>query len=128
MLQGFHAFIAYRRGPHWLLNDADAKAYGTALSNALRHLPITTSQKYVDFAVLGMAVCNYEGVRLAADYQLRQQARQPQPQHPGAVVYPFPQRNPSPGDGTAPSPPSPPAGPSPGDAIVPDNSVDLEGA
>src|SRR5215472_10316607 len=37
--QGAHAFIAFaRREPHWQLNDADAKAYGQALANALRHI------------------------------------------------------------------------------------------
>jgi hypothetical protein len=128
LLQGIHAAIAYRRGPHWLLNDGDAKAYGTALSNAMRHLPITVGQKYFDFAVLGMAVMNYEGARLAVDLQLRQRARQGASAGPGAVVYPFPQRPPSPGGEPAPASPSPNAGAPPGEPIIPDTSVDLEGA
>ena len=56
LLQGVHAVLAMRRGPHWLLNDPDAKAYGLALANALRHLPVSMAQKYVDFAALGVAV------------------------------------------------------------------------
>lgn len=80
-MQGIHLAISWGRGPHWLLSDADAKAYGLALSNALRHLPITTSQKYVDFTVLGLAVITHTTPRVVMDMQLRQ-ARQrggPQP-------------------------------------------------
>lgn len=62
-----------RRGPHWLLNDPDAKAYGAALANALRHLPVTMAQKYVDFAALGVAVMCYEGPRIHMDMQLRRE-------------------------------------------------------
>jgi hypothetical protein len=72
-LQGIHAVIAMRRGPHWLLNEPDAKAYGTALANALRHLPVTMAQKYIDFTALGVAIIAYEGPRIAMDAALRAQ-------------------------------------------------------
>lgn len=68
-----------RRGPHWLLNDPDAKAYGFALANALRHLPVTMAQKYVDFTALGVAVIAYEGPRIAVDVALRGQREAPRP-------------------------------------------------
>jgi len=69
-----HGVLAMARGPHWLLSDADAKAYGLALSNALRHLPITMAQKYVDFTALGIAIIAYEGPRLHLDIQARSAA------------------------------------------------------
>lgn len=78
-----------RRGPHWLLNDADAKNYGMALANALRHLPVTAAQKYVDFAALGIAVAAYEGPRIAMDVQLRAQRRQPQRPIGPAQIFQF---------------------------------------
>lgn len=64
------------RGPHWMLTDADAKNYGAALANALRHLPIQVAQKYLDFGALGLAVLAYNGPRLAMDHQLRRAARE----------------------------------------------------
>jgi hypothetical protein len=83
LLQGAHAVLAMRRGPHWLLSDPDAKAYGLALANALRHLPVTMAQKWVDFTALGLAVFAYEGPRIAMDAAIRRerqtQQRRPQP-------------------------------------------------
>jgi hypothetical protein len=96
-----------KRGPHWLLNDADAKAYGTALANALRHLPVTMAQKWIDFSALGLAVFAYEGPRVAIDMQLRQQRDQPRPRPQGpAQVFQF--RTAPAGQ---PDPPRPPAAP-----------------
>ena len=96
-----------RRGPHWLLNDPDAKAYGTALANALRHLPVTMAQKWVDFSALGLAVFAYEGPRVAIDMQLRQQrgAAPPRQRQGPAQVFQFrpPQQGQS--DRPAPAPP-----------------------
>ena len=91
LLQGIHSVIAMRRGPHWLLNDPDAKAYGAALANALRHLPVTMAQKYVDFAALGVAVMCYEGPRIHMDMQLRRerQAGARRPQQGPAQVFQF---------------------------------------
>lgn len=95
------------RGQHWLLSDEEAKGYGQALANAIRHLPITMAQKYVDFTTLGIAIITYEGPRIAADMILRRQARNPnaarQPQPNGQVVYPF---------AAPPGPPAPPNNPS----------------
>lgn len=93
LLQGFHAVIAMRRGPHWLLNDQDAKAYGLALSNALRHLPVTMAQKYIDFSALGLAIFAYEGPRIGIDMQLKRERlaqRQPvQPARGPAQIFQF---------------------------------------
>jgi hypothetical protein len=110
-----HAVVAMRRGPHWLLSDPDAKAYGTALANALRHLPVTMAQKYVDFAALGVAIVAYEGPRMGIDMQLRAQrqagARRP-PQGP-AQVFQFTPRQAGP-EAPAEVPPDTPP-PMPGD-------------
>ena len=76
LLQGIHVVIATRRGQHWLLSDDEAKHYGGALSNALRHLPVTMAQKYVDFTALAVAVCMYEAPRIAIDMGIRRQMQQ----------------------------------------------------
>lgn len=112
-----------RRGPHWLLNDADAKAYGIALSNALRHLPITAAQKTIDFTALGVAIAVYEGPRVAYDVHLKRQAqaqRQQQQRHAPvfafgapAGVHPMPGAA-QPNSTTQPIPPAPPQSPAPG--------------
>jgi hypothetical protein len=81
------------------LNDQDAKAYGLALANALRHLPVTMAQKYVDFAALGIAVFAYEGPRVAMDVQLRRQAAPPRPTQASGQVFQFrPNAAPPPAD------------------------------
>jgi hypothetical protein len=104
-----------RRGPHWLLNDQDAKAYGLALANALRHLPVTMAQKWVDFTALGLAVFAYEGPRIAMDAAIRRdrQAQQRRPQPMGQVF----QFRPPGAAGPQPPPDAPaaPGGPMPGE-------------
>lgn len=124
LLQGFHAVLAMSRGPHWLLNDADAKAYGTALANALRHLPITMAQKYIDFSALGLAVVAYEGPRIGMDVRIKAERMQrgaQQPPPPAQIFrfrptgaqpnQPAPLQQPAPNPG--PPGPVPPAGPLP---------------
>jgi hypothetical protein len=103
-----HAMIALRRNePHWLLNDADARVYGQALQNALRHIPIRRAQKTLDFAMLVVAGLQFEVPRVMISMQAAR--RPPQPPAPfGQTVYPFP------GPRTPPPPPtSPPAPPNP---------------
>ena len=120
LLQGFHAVIAMRRGPHWLLSDQDARQYGLALSNALRHLPVTMAQKWIDFSALALAVVAYEGPRIGEDIRLRQARGRPAAARGPAQVFQF---RPS-----APSPPSPSGSqgpvtsngvPPPGNGVVP---------
>jgi len=78
-----------RRGPHWLLSDQDAKQYGLALSNALRHLPVTMAQKWVDFSALALAVVAYEGPRIGEDIRLRQARARPPAARGPAQVFQF---------------------------------------
>lgn len=111
------------RGPHWLLSDADAKAYGTALANALRHLPVTMAQKYIDFSALGLAVVAYEGPRVGMDVRIKAERMQrggaQQPPPGPAQIFRFrpPPNQPAPPRQAAPNPgppgPVPPAGPLP---------------
>jgi len=111
-LQGAHAILAHFAGPHWLLNDADAKAYASAVNNVARHYDLHAAQKTVDIAnLIGMA-CFVEGTRLLytrTHAHARGQAQPPEPPPRGQVV-PFFQfgANP-PGASAAPSTPSPPA-------------------
>jgi hypothetical protein len=79
VIQGVHGIIAFqRKEPHWLLNDADASKYGTALGNALRHLPIKTAQKTVDYAALVMVAFVIETPRIVASANLARAGRAPQ--------------------------------------------------
>jgi hypothetical protein len=95
LLAGAHAFIAFaRREPHWQLSDQDARAYGLALSNALRHIPILVAQKYVDFSALALAVMTYDGPRLMLSAQAK---ATPQQQAQTAKIFSFnPPGTPSP--------------------------------
>ena len=90
-MQGFHAIIALRRQePHWLLNDADAKRYGQALANALRHLPVKAAQKTIDFTVLAFIVFEMESPRIALS-GLRSRQQKAQQAEPQPTVYPLQQ-------------------------------------
>lgn len=73
--------------PHWLLDDADAKRYGQALQNALRHLPVQTSQKALDFSMLAFVALQIESPRVALSRQI---ARGGGPMRGPAQVFPFP--------------------------------------
>jgi hypothetical protein len=137
LLQGLHAMIAWGRGPHWLLNDTDAKAYGLALSNAMRHLPFTATQKYFDFSALAVAVFAYDGPRLARDIELRQPGASQEVRRPSGQVFHFrqpPQSPPVSGGaqpGQSPPPGASPAGAPPGMAaggafVAPDMTQDIE--
>jgi hypothetical protein len=88
LLQGFHAIIAMQRSePHWMLNDDDAKRYGAALANALRHMPIKAAQKTIDYSTLVMVAFVMETPRIVRSAQL---ARQPKAQPRGpAQVFQF---------------------------------------
>ena len=88
LLQGFHAIIAMQRSePHWMLNDDDAKRYGQALANALRHMPIKAAQKTIDYSTLVMVAFVMETPRIVRSAQL---ARAPKPPQRGpAQVFQF---------------------------------------
>jgi hypothetical protein len=128
VLQGAHAIIAYQRQePHWLLNDDDSKKYGTALANALRHLPIKTAQKTVDYAALVMIAFVIETPRVVRSAQLARAPKAP-PRGPAQVFQfhsPSP-ANPPPAQGTAsPAEPSPGSSP-PAASIEPDFGTELD--
>jgi hypothetical protein len=101
-----HVLIAMQRGePHWMLSEADAKAYGTALKNALRHIPVTVAQKSIDYTTLFICAMNFEAPRIFASYRMRNEQRRPaQPARPAAQVYTLhPNANPPPPSGAAPN-------------------------
>lgn len=99
LMQGAHTLIAMRRNePHWLLNDADAKTYGAAIANAMRHLPIGATQKALDFTALMICVVNFESPRVYhstvnARERRRQRSSPATPEPPSATVYQFTQPN-----------------------------------
>jgi hypothetical protein len=141
LLQGIHITIAMVRGPHWMMNDTDAKAYGQAMANALRHIPITMAQKYFDFTALALAVATYEVPRIAEDIRIRNlPPRQPQ-QRPAPMgqVFQFappaaragaeaagrggaPAASPNPPAGAPAPPPGPPVQPAPDMTYEPEYS------
>jgi hypothetical protein len=111
LLQGFHTIVAMQRSePHWMLSDDDAKRYGQALANALRHMPVRVAQKYVDYSTLIMVAFVMETPRIGMSWKL---ARQPKtPQRGPAQVFQFVQPTPganTPSQASTTSPPSPAA-------------------
>jgi hypothetical protein len=102
-LQGAHAIAAHFGGPHWLLNDGDAKMYAQAVANVARHYQVEVAQKAIDHLNLLGMVSFIEGTRL-----LYSRTAQPPPQRSAQVVPLFNFAAPP----AAPTPPAPPARPS----------------
>jgi hypothetical protein len=122
LIGGFHAIIAMQRNePHWLLSDDDAKRYGAALANALRHMPIKAAQKTIDYATLVMVAFVMETPRVVRSIQI---ARAPKPPRSPAQVFQFVNPNAPPPPATSASPPSAEGGASP-PPIVADGPPDL---
>jgi hypothetical protein len=128
LLSGMHAIIALRRNePHWMLSEADAKRYGAALSNALRHLPVHATQKALDFGVLTFMIFEMETPRVVKSLALarQQKAGFPSPAARGpAKIFEFappgtPQPNgpPPSANSGSPAPGAPPIADPPRDAI-----------
>ena len=82
-----------------MLSDDDAKRYGAALANALRHMPIRAAQKTIDYSTLIMVAFVMETPRIVRSAQLARQPRTP-PRGPAQVYYPFTVQNPPPGANT----------------------------
>ena len=94
-----------------MLADDDAKRYGTALANALRHMPIKAAQKTIDYSTLVMVAFVMETPRIVRSAQLARQPNPPQPRGP-AQVFQF---VPNPAQQSPPSPPPAAAATSPTD-------------
>lgn len=119
-LQGAHAVMAHWGGPHWLLNDEDARNYANAVNNVARHYDVAVAQKTIDICNLLGLVCFYEGTRL---FYSRSAAARPQPQtRQTASVVPIFQFAP-PAYPPAQASPAPPAG----EVFGPPNPVAPEG-
>lgn len=98
-----------RAEPHWLLTDDDAKRYGTALSNALRHMPIQAAQKSIDYATLVIVAFAMEAPRIGRSVQIaRARGERPQQRGPAQVFQFHPPQSPPP-SATATGPAAPPA-------------------
>ena len=106
---GVHEAIAFlRQEPHWNLNEADARKLGTALGNALRHMPIKAAQKTIDYATLGFVLFVIETPRVIRSAQLARAPKQA-PRAPAQVFQfvPNPPSPASPPPSSAPQPPQP---------------------
>jgi hypothetical protein len=53
-----------------MLSEPDAKRYGQALANALRHFPVQATQKAIDFSVLAFCIFEMETPRIVKSVQL----------------------------------------------------------
>jgi hypothetical protein len=106
-IQGAHAIAAHFAGPHWLVNDADAKTYAAAINNVARHYDVGAAQKTIDILNLCGMVAFIEGTRLLYS---RSPASRPQPPQASAPVVPlFRFATPPAAMGQAPRPPTTPA-------------------
>jgi hypothetical protein len=77
--------MAHWAGPHWLLNDEDAKNYANAVNNVARHYDVAVAQKTIDICnLIGMA-CFIEGTRLLVS----RHPQKAQAQRPSAQVVPI---------------------------------------
>jgi len=112
-LQGAHAILAHFAGPHWLLNDADAKAYAAAVNNVARHYDLRAAQKTVDIANLIGMVCFVEGTRLLYTRTHARGAQGASQASQRGQVVPFFQFNQNPPGATPPAAASTPQPPEP---------------
>lgn len=102
-----------RNEPHWMLTDADVKAYGAALHNAMRHFSIGATQKALDIGAAMMMAFAMESPRVHLSWRMarerKERERRPGTTPPGggATVYHLHPGNPQqpPASGAAPSPP-----------------------
>ena len=94
-----HLIAGLSHQPHWRLNDPDAKQYGTAIANMMRHFSPVVSQKSLDIFACGLCVVAMETPRIQASVELAKMRRTrgtsgassaSSPPIPGATVYPFP--------------------------------------
>lgn len=111
-----------------MLNDADAKAYGQAVVNALRHIPVVVAQKYIDFAALFGAVVTHDVPRLTMDMRIaaeRRSGRRPQYANPAPVFQFGPRPVPDQPREAAAPPPGPQSGPPPDMTYEPEIPPDI---
>jgi hypothetical protein len=101
-----------RQERHWLLTDQDARTYAVAMQNALRHIPITVTQKYVDFAAAFIVAAQMEIPRIYMSAELaRARAAAMRGQRPAGTVFEFyPPGTPPPAAPAPPNPQQPPPG------------------
>ena len=92
-----------------MLSEDDAKRYGAALANALRHMPIRAAQKTIDYSTLVMVAFVMETPRIVRSVQLARAPKQP-PRGPAQVFQfvPNPAQAPSPQPSPAAATSSPP--------------------
>jgi len=102
-----------------MLTDQDAKTYGAAIANAMRHIPIGITQKALDFSALAFCIINMETPRvMASTRNARERRRNPNAEPRGpAQVFEF-----RPPPAAASPPPPPPNGAAP---VQPDVSGDV---
>lgn len=82
-----------------MLTDQDAKTYGAALANAMRHVPIGITQKALDFSALAFCIINMETPRVMASARIARERRtnpNAQPRGPAEVFQFRPPNNPPP--------------------------------
>src|SRR5258708_6604360 len=112
IIGGAHAVVAMTRNEsHWLLTDADAKQYGAALHNAMRHFPVQVTQKALDVGALMMMVFMMETPRVRNSWQKGRERQRPTSSPApggGAQVYRLHPDNPAPSPAPSPAP-TPPA-------------------
>lgn len=62
-IQALHTLFAGLGGPHWLMNDADARTYASAVANVMRHYPLNVAEKAQDWFNLLVVITSLEGKR-----------------------------------------------------------------
>lgn len=101
ILKSIHALLSVKAGPHWLLDDAEAKQLDKAIKKAMRHQDMKVTQKQMDYAFAAYVIATVYGSRVVTSVALarnpnkraRQQATQQATQQAastGGVVFEFP--------------------------------------
>lgn len=104
---GFHVLLAERTGiPEFAMDMSEGQQLQKAVENVMRHYPVDTSQKAVDWAALIGAGCMIYGTRWGSYMMRKHHERQPSTHNYTMAAAPAPNA-PRNGSGRAPEPSQP---------------------
>jgi hypothetical protein len=79
MLAGIHGMLAIKLGPHWTLDDKEAKELDKAIKRVFRHQNMKVTQKQLDYAFAAYVFATIYGTRIVTTVVLARGGKQAEP-------------------------------------------------